>query len=161
MAIVKSNIDQVDKTLDALYLFFTDKLLDNLAIALERRVKLEITNVGLVDTGRLRTSISGRRVGAFKFLVSDGVTYGVYHELGTGIYGPKARFIVPINKKALHWEKTTSSKTSSGRTKRITTSMFATKVKGVKKKAPFYKAMLSFEEDIDKEMKRATRNMMK
>lgn len=62
----------------------------------ENRAK---TKVG-VDTGRLRSSITGtvtaegtRIVGR----VGSGVVYAAYHHQGTGVYGPKGRPIRPKN----------------------------------------------------------------
>jgi hypothetical protein len=161
MVRIETNKEEVDKSLDILYTIFADSLLDRLAFALERRVKMKITQLKLVDKGRFRTSVKGRRTGVLGFIVSDGVHYGIYHETGTGIYGPRARMIVPINKKALHWEQQNYSKSPSGRVKRITTDMFSMKSKGVKAKRPFLLALEEFETDLDQQIKAASRGMLK
>lgn len=161
MVRAESNINKVNASLDVLYLLFADKLLDRIAFALERRVKQEITRAKLVDKGRFRTSVKGRRTGPFTFIVSDGVHYGIYHETGTGIHGPKARMITPVNKKVLHWEQQSYNKLPSGRVKRVTKDMFSMKSKGVKKSSPFLKAMMGMEEDLDKEIRSASRGLLK
>ncbi|KOS64629.1 hypothetical protein FJQ98_14120 [Lysinibacillus agricola] len=58
-------------------------------------------------TGATRAAIHG---GADKtdngtiIYIAHGAKVGMYHELGTGIYGPKKQPIVPKNKKALKFE---------------------------------------------------------
>lgn len=59
-----------------------------------------------VDTGRLRASIESRLVqynGNIAVLVGTNVNYAMYQHEGTGIYGPRARPIVPKNARALRF----------------------------------------------------------
>lgn len=114
--------------LERLEPLFENEFLEKLAIRIESDIKEEITAQGLVDTGRFRTSIHGRKVNKNQILISDGVVYGLFHEFGTGIHGPKARFIRPKKAEALRFEVN----------KKI---MYARKVQGVPAKRPFYKGL--------------------
>lgn len=55
----------------------------------------------LSDTGRLRNSWHATSVTRRGFRVAPSVTYAVFHQDGTGIYGPKGRKIEPTKAKAL------------------------------------------------------------
>lgn len=82
------------------------------------------TKASWIDrTGNTRAAIHGGVDGAgdeFVVYVAHGSEVGVYHELGTGIYGPKKRPITPVNSKALHFK-------VNGK------DVFAKSVKGIKK----------------------------
>lgn len=74
-------------------------------------------------TGNTRAAIHGGVDGVgdeFVVYVAHGSEVGVYHELGTGIYGPKGRPIVPVKAKMLHFK-------VNGK------DVFAKSVKGIKK----------------------------
>src|SRR5690625_4495771 len=74
-------------------------------------------------TGNTRRNIHGGVDGVgdeFVIYVAHGSEVGVYHELGTGIYGPRKRPIVPVNAKALKFK-------INGK------EVFARSVKGIKK----------------------------
>lgn len=74
-------------------------------------------------TGNTRNAIHGGvdSVGDETVIyVAHGSEVGVYHELGTGIYGPKKRPIVPVKAKALRFK-------VNGK------EVFARSVKGIKK----------------------------
>ena len=60
-----------------------------------------------VDTGRLRSSINTQAVtvdGVPAVAVGTNVKYAIYVHEGTGLYGPKAKYIVPVSKQALRWK---------------------------------------------------------
>jgi|SRR5262245_9600486 len=60
-----------------------------------------------VDTGWLRSSIHTTllTVGGFPAVrVGTNVYYAIYVHDGTGIYGPKGRYIYPVNAKYLSWK---------------------------------------------------------
>jgi hypothetical protein len=60
-----------------------------------------------VDTGRLRASINTQMItvdGAPAVVVGTDVNYAIYVHEGTGLYGPHAKMIVPVNKKVLRWK---------------------------------------------------------
>lgn len=74
-------------------------------------------------TGNTRNAIHGGVDGVgdeFVIYVAHGSEVGVYHELGTGIYGPKGRPITPVNSKVLRFK-------VNGK------EVFARSVKGIKK----------------------------
>lgn len=155
---VITNSKELMEELESIEQQLSDPFLARFAIAAERRVKLKITEEGLVDKGRFRTSVSGRKVGPGMILISDGVTYGIYHELGTGIYGPKAKPITPKNAQALRFEAVNFVRTG-GSMRRQTNVVFAKSVKGVPAKAPFRKAMDEFQEDIDRSIQATVKHL--
>jgi phage gpG-like protein len=55
----------------------------------------------LSDTGALRASWHTKRAGAQGFAVASSRNYAAYHQLGTGIHGPRRERIRPIRGKAL------------------------------------------------------------
>lgn len=120
-----------------------DKIASRLMYRIEGKVKRQITKEGLVDYGVFRNSVRGRFIRPDTFLVSDGVKYGIYHELGTGIYGPYKKRIRPVRANALRF-------TPKGRS----TPVYRKSVAGVPAKRPFYKAIVNMEEDLDREIKR-------
>lgn len=74
-------------------------------------------------TGNTRRAMHGGVDGVgeeFVIYLAHGSEVGVYHEMGTGIYGPKRRPITPVNSKALHFK-------VNGK------DVFAKSVKGIKK----------------------------
>jgi phage gpG-like protein len=69
-----------------------------------------------VDQGRLRASITRElsiENGEVVVRVGTNVEYAIYVHEGTGLYGPENKMIVPVNKKALRWQKV--EKTKSGK----------------------------------------------
>lgn len=152
MTSAETNSDELMKELMEMVDILEDQFLTSIAISTERRVKIQITEEKLVDTGRFRSSVQGRKVGPGEILISDGVTYGIYHELGTGVHGPKGTFIRPKNKKALVFESKNYVR-SGNRVSRQVKTVFTTRVRGVPAKAPFKKAIEHFEEDLDKNIR--------
>jgi hypothetical protein len=60
-----------------------------------------------VNTGRLRSSITTTLVmtnGKPGVRVGTSLKYAIYVHEGTGLYGPKHKMIVPVNKKVLRWK---------------------------------------------------------
>lgn len=65
------------------------------------------SNPRRIDTGRLRASIRTIMLmlgGKPAVRVGTGLDYARYVHDGTGLYGPKGAYIVPINKKILRWK---------------------------------------------------------
>ena len=58
-----------------------------------------------VNTGRLRQSIIVEEV-EDGWIIGTNMEYGLYQELGTGIYGPLKKPIKPTTKQALAWGRT-------------------------------------------------------
>lgn len=153
-----TNSKELMEELETIGSQLSDPFLNRLAIAAERRVKIKITEEGLVDKGRFRTSVTGRKVGPGTILISDGVTYGIYHEMGTGIHGPKGRPITPKNAQALRFESVNFVRTG-GSMRRQTNVVFAKSVKGVPAKAPFKKALDEFADDIDRSIRATVKHL--
>lgn len=57
----------------------------------------------LQDTNRLRNSFHVAEVTADGFRVSGSAKYAVFHQRGTGIYGPSGTPIRPVRAKVLAW----------------------------------------------------------
>ena len=58
-------------------------------------------------TGNTRNAIHGRAApyqGGAMLVLAHGSKVGMYHEEGTGIYGPKGKPITPVNAKVLHFK---------------------------------------------------------
>lgn len=94
-------------------------------------------------TGNTRAAIHGGVDGVgdeFVVYVAHGSEIGVYHELGTGIYGPKKRPIVPVNSKALHFK-------INGK------DVFAKSVKGIKKNPVIMNAVEAKKSSVDQAIK--------
>jgi len=76
-------------------------------IKVESRAKqLVSSNPSRVRTGRLRSSITHQLVmsgGVPVCRVGTNVVYARFVHDGTGLYGPRHRMIVPVNKKVLRW----------------------------------------------------------
>jgi len=65
-----------------------------------------------VDTGRLRSSISTKLLtvsGDLTVRVGTAVRYAAWVHDGTGLYGPRHQYIVPVNKKVLRWKQRKAS----------------------------------------------------
>jgi phage gpG-like protein len=65
------------------------------------------TNPKRVDTGRLRSSISTQlytRDGILTVGIGTNVDYALMVHDGTGLYGPRHAYIVPVNKSVLRWK---------------------------------------------------------
>lgn len=77
-------------------------------LKVESRAKQELQSAPQrVDTGRLRGSIRARIItldGVPVARVGTNVLYALYVHDGTGLYGPKHHYIVPVNKKILRWK---------------------------------------------------------
>lgn len=85
-------------------------------------------------TVQLRRGNSWKRVRSDGrgFKVSCNVPYAIYHQKGTGIYGPKRRKIVPVRAKALSFE---AAKLVSPKSKKWgSTRVFLRSVKGCKQR---------------------------
>lgn len=61
------------------------EILKKIGIQAATNAKLNVTNSGRVDTGRMRNSITSEVVGNTVFIGSN-VPYAVWHEVGSGIY---------------------------------------------------------------------------
>lgn len=57
----------------------------------------------LRDTGGLQSSWHRSHVTADRFTVAASKDYAIYHQRGTGIYGPKRRRIKPVTARALRF----------------------------------------------------------
>lgn len=83
-------------------------------LQVESRAKQELQSAPTrVDTGRLRGSIRARMIildGVPACRVGTNVIYALFVHDGTGLYGPKAHYIVPVNKSVLRWKAKGGSK---------------------------------------------------
>lgn len=89
-------------------------------------------------TGNTRRAIHGGVDGVgdeFVIYVAHGSEVGVYHELGTGVYGPKKSPIVPVNSKFLRFK-------INGK------EIFAKSVKGIKKNPVLMNAAKAKREEV-------------
>lgn len=60
-----------------------------------------------VNTGRLGSSLTWRTLtfqGRPAIRIGTNVEYALFVHEGTGLYGPKHKMIVPVNKKVLRWK---------------------------------------------------------
>ena len=75
---------------------------------LVNKVQDKITALGIIDKGVLRRSIIVRFMQAnengFDMEIGTLVSYAIYHEKGTGLYGPLGKVIVPKHAKALRFK---------------------------------------------------------
>lgn len=65
-----------------------------------------------VDQGRLRASIRRELAtdsGELVARVGTNVEYAMFVHEGTGLYGPRGRYIVPVRKKVLRWAQVNNS----------------------------------------------------
>jgi hypothetical protein len=87
-------------------------------LLVESRAKQNLQrNPHRVDTGRLRASIRTTFVmidGKPAVRVGTSVRYAIYVHDGTGLYGPRHRMIVPVNKKVLRWRPKGAGKVGKG-----------------------------------------------
>lgn len=60
----------------------------------EGQVKINITNQGLIDTGKMRASVAALVQGANWVIIAVRTTYAVFHEFGTR-YLPMKQFLRP------------------------------------------------------------------
>ena len=67
-----------------------DRALEKVGLLAETHVKNEITKIRLVDTGRLRNSIT-HTVKDDTAYIGSNLEYALYQEVGTGIYYPTGR----------------------------------------------------------------------
>ncbi|MFO7178983.1 MAG: phage virion morphogenesis protein [Pseudomonadota bacterium] len=58
----------------------------------------------LSDRGRLRSSWHIAKANRSELRVATAVSYAGYHQSGTGVFGPRKKPIVPVNKRALSWK---------------------------------------------------------
>ena len=108
------------------------RLLARIGRIIERNVKMLISIRAIKSpTGRylssIHTEIEGRSVS-----VSDGVAYGIFLELGTGIYGPKGVPITPKTKQALSFEVRTYTPKAGGGANVARNRVVVKSVKGIK-----------------------------
>ena len=75
--VVRLNVEKLDELAKRLGQT-TDQVLKSTALEVEAQAKLNAP----VDTGNLRASIGAEKVEDGVYHVSDGVTYGIYQELG-------------------------------------------------------------------------------
>ena len=101
---------------------FVKKL--NLAVyeAIDKSYVEDIVNSTPVDTGVTRNSWDFYPTGFFEYkLVNTNGPITLFLELGTGVYGPRKRYITPVRKKVLRWYD-----------KKSKTYKYAKRVKGIK-----------------------------
>jgi len=83
-------------------------------LLVESRAKANLqSSPSRVDTGRLRGSIRARMItldGVPASRVGTNVTYALFVHDGTGLYGPRHRYIVPVNKSVLRWKSKSGGK---------------------------------------------------
>jgi len=100
-------------------------------------------------TGTLQRSIL-TEVFSTNGRVYVGEKYGIYFELGTGIYGPERRMITPKNAKVLAWSSGRGGKGSM---------VFAKKVRGIPKQ-PFFKPAIEESKGYIDEQFKEVRNIL-
>lgn len=83
---IKSNASSVRAALGAQ----CERALEMCGLIAEGHAKENCTDKGIVDTGNLRNSIT-YKVGEDSMTVGTNVEYGIYNELGTGIYASGGR----------------------------------------------------------------------
>lgn len=83
----------------------------------------------LRDRGILANSVAILRASSREIVVGSPMEYAVYHQTGTGIYGPRKRRIEPVKAKVLAW-KTRGAKGTNKRGKRGNKGFFAKSVDG-------------------------------
>lgn len=83
--------------------------------------------------GTLRASIKKYRLGPGRYAVRTASKYAPFVERGIGLYGPRRRYIVPINARALRFVDPMAAMYSKGRRAKIVGPVVYTKwVKGFK-----------------------------
>ena len=116
------------------------ELLYRIGYILTAKIKQKIVDKKLVVTARYLNSIQATVLNENKLLVSDGVFYGLYLEVGTGIYGPKAKPITPKKARALRFKLKTGEQ------------VFAKKVKGIPPQNIFKESAEESIPEIEKEV---------
>lgn len=151
---IVDNKEEVIKAIDKIEQDLQQLLL-RAGLRIEAAVKDQITKEGLVDTGRFRASIHTRQPEPYKIVVQDGVPYGIYHEIGTGIYGPRKDYIRPKRAKALRFEVKQAKFTRTGKYKGLNMRVvYAKKVKGIQPKRPFLKALHNLGQILKEEIEK-------
>ena len=62
---------------------------------------LRVGGTPLRDSGGMANSWNLREATRERFVVANGKSYAIFHQRGTGIYGPRKKRIVPVNARAL------------------------------------------------------------
>lgn len=122
MTEIETNIEKITQDasiLESKLPEYKTELLYKIGYILVAKIKQKIVDKQLVSTGRYLNSIQATVLNENNLLVSDGVYYGIYLEVGTGIYGPKATPITPKKAKFLHFKLKTGG------------NVFAKQVKGI------------------------------
>lgn len=102
---VKSNTDLIKNEIEKK----KTAVLEAVGLQAETNAKINITNAGRVDTGRLRNSIT-HTVSGDNVYIGTNVEYGIWHEVGTGIYaddgqGRKSPWAYQDSKGVWHYTK--------------------------------------------------------
>ena len=124
---------------------FTEKGLIQLAKAIAEELKKEtvknVQNFKLIDS---RKMIDGYKViegqGAHAHLINE-QKHAVFHEIGTGIYGPEGVRIKPKSKKFMAWQ-IRAKDTGKYKGKKEGDWIFAKSTRGVPASAPVRKAIM-------------------
>ena len=94
---------------------YRDMLRRGLLVETKAKTNLQ-SDPSRVDTGRLRGSIRARMItldGVPTARVGTNVEYALFVHDGTGIYGPRGQYIVPVNKSVLRWKTKGMGKSSA------------------------------------------------
>ena len=139
------NIDtsDLDIKLDRISKINKKRIHEGIGIIIESHVVRKIDEMGLVDTGAFKGSIS-HKTKTDHVLIHDGVDYGVHPE-----YGTRPHVIRAKNKKALHWKKDGKD-------------FFAYSVNhpGTKEYAPFRKGLIASQDDVTAFVRKSIINCM-
>ena len=135
------NIDtsDLDIKLDRISKINKKRIHEGIGIIIESHVVRKIDEMGLVDTGAFKGSIS-HKTKTDHVLIHDGVHYGIHLEYGTRAHTAK-------NKKALHWKKGDKH-------------IFAYSVKGIREYAPFRKGLIASQDDVTAFVRKSIINCM-
>lgn len=132
---IKFDIDtrDLDDKLERITAVDKMKIHEGIGIIIEKNVVFKIDQLGLVDTGTFKASIT-HTTGPDSVVIHDGVSYGIHLE-----YGTRPHKIRIQEKKALHWK-------DGGK------DVFAMSVMhpGTKEYAPFRKGMVDSVEEVTK-----------
>lgn len=144
MTEIVTNIDRmIDEThyLESKLSEYKTELLYKIGYLLVGKIKQKIVDKQLVATGRYLNSIQATVLNENNLVVSDGVFYGIYLEIGTGIYGPKATPITPKKAQFLHFRLKTGEE------------IFAKQVKGIPPQFVFEESLEEAIPEIEKQVK--------
>jgi len=121
----------LDAKMDRLTKIDIERIHEGIGVIIEGHVVRKIDELGLVDLGAFKASISYRTY-PDHVLIHDGVHYGVHLEYGTRPHKIRAK-----NKKVLHWKKDGKD-------------VFAYSVNhpGTKEYAPFRKGLIASQDDV-------------